>query len=168
MGRPKYRDIEVRGTVYADANAAAAALGVSPQTVRNAVRSGRTHRVGKGERWPEPLPVRVRGMVFKSARAAAEHFGVKPPAIYRAILQGREDRFLLPRKQRNGMSKPITIGPLSFSSMDEAARVLGFKQGYVSRSLRSGRTSAIERILGAAMREARRRQMQARLEGADD
>ena len=38
MGQRKYRDIEIHGVVYPDANAAAAALGVTAGQVRMAVR----------------------------------------------------------------------------------------------------------------------------------
>lgn len=169
MGRPPtYRNIEVRGTVYADAKAVADAYGVTTETVRKAIKKGTLHRIGTGAVGAEPLPVRIRGRVFPTARDAARHFGVGRSAIYHAIKQGREDRLGLPRQQKNGMAKPITIGPLSFPSMNEAGRVLGFGNNYVSQAISSGRTSAMERILSAAMREARRRQMQARMEGPDD
>lgn len=48
----RYRNIAVRGVVYADANAAAAALGVTAHSVRAAIREGRLQRLGqKGTRW---------------------------------------------------------------------------------------------------------------------
>lgn len=157
MGKRRYSDINVRGAVYADANAAAEALGVTPDAVRIAVRKGTTHRIGTGAVGREPMPVQINGKDFASAREAAAHFGIKPGAVYRAINEGRSQGFLQLLRQSHATWKPITIGTLSFSSMEEANRVLGFRQGYISQAIRRGSKAAMQRILGAAMREAHRR-----------
>ena len=157
MGKRLYRDINVRGTVYADANAAAESLGVTADTVRLAVRNGSTHRIGTGSIGREPMPVQINGKDFASAAEAAGYFGVKPGAVYRAINEGRSQGFLQLVRQSHATWKPVTIGTLSFSSMEEANRVLGFGQGYISQAIRRRSEAAMQRILGAAMREAHRR-----------
>lgn len=157
MGKRVYRDINVRGTVYADARAAAVALGVSPDAVRIAIRKGTTHRIGTGAVGIEPMPVRVRGRVFATAQAAAEHFGGTASGVYKAINSGRADSYLKPRRYNGATSKPVQIGTLTFSSMEEANRALGFGKGHISQVLRRGSKLARQRVLGAAMREAHRR-----------
>lgn len=157
MGKRLYTDINVRGTVYADANTAAEALGVTPDAVRIAVRKGTTHRIGTGAVGREPMPVQINGKDFASAQEAAAYFGGTPGGVYRAINDGRAQAFKQPLRYNGATSKPVTIGTLSFSSMEEASRVLGFGQGYISQAIRRGSKAAMQRILGAAMREAHRR-----------
>lgn len=158
MGRRIYRDIEIRGVVYPDAGSAAAAHGVSAQAVRVAVRKGTQHRVGTGAVGIEPMPVCLGGRRFVHAAAAARHFGVTRHAIYQAIASGRAQEFGGPPRHARLRSKPVTIGHLSFASMDEACRALGFRRGYVSQVLRRRSKTGLQIVLAAAMREARRRE----------
>ncbi|MBT2130104.1 hypothetical protein [Aliiroseovarius lamellibrachiae] len=154
MGRRLYTNIEVRGVTYKDANAAAKALGVTADAVRIAVRKGTTHRIGTGAVGAEPMPVQVRGKVFGSAREAAAQFGGTPAGVYRAINDGRAQEFKKPLRYNGATSKPISIGSLSFTSMEEANRTLGFGRGYIAKALRRQSKSAMQKILGAAMRYA--------------
>ncbi|WP_286905720.1 hypothetical protein [Roseovarius sp.] len=158
MGRQVYRGIEIRGVVYPDANAAAAALGVSANAVRLAVRKGSQHRIGTGAVGVEPMPICLAGTHFENAEAAAEHFGVTRHAVYQAIASGRAQEFGKPARHARLKSRPIALGNLSFSSMDEACRVLGFERGYISQVKRRGSKVGMQRVLAAAMREARRRE----------
>lgn len=151
MGKRVYRDITVRGVTYPDANAAAAALGVSAEAVRIAIRKGTAHRIGTRAVGSEPMPVLVNGQIFESARSAAAQLGLKPSTIYRAINEGRAHRLTGIRRYNGGRSKPVTLGNLCFSSMEQANRALGFRQGYVSLALRRGSKAAKQRILAAAM-----------------
>jgi len=154
MGKRIYRDFEVRGVVYPDANVAAAALGVTPEAVRIALRKGTAHRLGTGAVGAEPLPVRIRGRVFPSTNAAAAHLGVTPNAIQKALSEGREDQVGLPQRYNGAVSKPVTIGVQTYPSMASASRALGFSAGYVSQALRRQSTVAMQGILAAAMRDA--------------
>ncbi len=158
MGKRKYQDIEIRGVVYADTNAAAKALGVTSETVRTAIRKGTQHRIGTGATGVEPMPVCLAGLHFEDARAAAVHFGVTRHAVYQAIVSGRAQDFGKRPRYAYPSSKPITIGALSFPSMDEASRVLGFRQGYISLAMRRGSKAGLQRILAAAMKESMRRE----------
>ncbi|MDN5789035.1 hypothetical protein [Pseudorhodobacter sp.] len=159
MAHPKYRDIEVRGTVYPTVNAAARALRVQPQTVMKAIRAGRLAAVGTGASHPEPLPVRIRGRDFPHAKAAAAHFGLRPNTIHAAIARGAEHRVGLPRDCPANMSKAVQLGPLRFTSMAAADRALGFPYGSVSMALRRG-GGRMHRIIRAAMELAARRDQQ--------
>ncbi|WP_347311382.1 hypothetical protein [Defluviimonas sp. SAOS-178_SWC] len=153
MGGTIYRDIEIRGQVFPTAAAAAAHFGVVPDTVRLAVRRGTLHRVGTGEIGAEPCPVRIRGVDYRSAREAARAFGVTAAAIHRALAEGRVDRIgLAQRRGRAHRSREIIIGGVCYPSMRAADGALGFKPGYIARSMKNGRKCAWERILGAAMR----------------
>jgi len=157
-GKPIYSNIEIRGVVYPDARAAAAALGVSPDAVRIAVRKGTRHRIGTGAVGVEPMPVCLAGQRFENVRAAAAHFGVTRHAIYQAISSGRAQDFGKPPRHARLKSKPVTIGNLAFPSMAAADRVLGFGQGYISRALRRGSKAGLQRIWAAAMKESMRRE----------
>lgn len=157
MGKRIYRDIAINGIVYADANAAAEALGVTPQTVRKAIQKDTTHRIGSRIVGAEPMPVWIRGQDFTSAKDAAAHFGVTTGAVYRAINEGRAERFLLPRRG-GARSKPVTVAGRKFPSMAEASRALGFSQTYISRVLRNGSVASIQRVIEAAEHKLKPRQ----------
>ena len=101
MGRRIYHDITIRGQTYATANAAAAALGVQPQTVAKAVQAGRLDGVGLGQSHPVALPVRVRGKTYPTAVAAAKALGLAVSTIYNAIEKGSEDVVGLPRDRKS-------------------------------------------------------------------
>lgn len=147
-----YRDIEIRGRVYPDANAAAAALGVTADAVRMAARRGTLHRCGTGASHPEPMPVRIRGVVYPDARTAAAALGVTPTAVWAALAAGNPDRVGLPNPPPNWRARPFTVGGLRFASMRAAALALGFSDpGYVARAMKRNSRRGRERILAAAM-----------------
>ncbi len=158
MGKRIYLDIEVRGVVYANANAAGLALGVSAEAVRIAIRNGTQHRIGTGAVGVEPMPVCLGGLNFENAGLAAEHFGVTKHAVYQAISAGRAQDFGKPPRHARLRSKPVTIGNLTFPSMDEAGRVLGFGQGFISQAMRQKSKAGLQKILAAAMKESMRRE----------
>lgn len=158
MGARIYQSIEIRGVTYPDLNAAADALGVHPNTVRAARRNGRLHRVGTGRVGTEPLPVRIAGQEFESAQAAAAHFGVAVGTVYSAVCDGDPDRIVRPKRYNPWKSQPFSIGGLTFPSMREASRALGFKsEEYIAKAIKRGSRRGQERILAAAMAYAARR-----------
>ena len=72
MGKRRHRAVEIRGVVYPDANVAAAAVGVQPQTVICAIRNGTLDDCGLGKVGAKPMPIRIRGVDYPNARAAAQ------------------------------------------------------------------------------------------------
>ena len=157
MGKRVWRDIVVRGEVFATVAEAAARFGVTQETVRIALKRGTAHRVGTGKTGVEPMPIRVRGVVYRDARAAAAAFGLSPPAIWQAIHHGRIDMVgLPPRAVVPHRSRRVVIGGVAYPSMAAADRALGFKPGYMSHAIQLDRASAQERILAAAMALAAR------------
>ena len=160
MGRRKYRDITIRGVTYPTAQAAARALGVQEQTVHVALRAGALDTVGMGSGHRAAMPVRVLGKTYPSARAAAAALGCTRTAIYRAITEGREDRF--GTRPFAGAQKaraiPVSIAGMSWPSMAQASRALGFDASYVSHALSSGSPAMREALMAAAMRLASRKE----------
>lgn len=145
MGRRIYENINIRG--------------VTAEAVHIALRKGTQHRIGTGAVGVEPMSIFLSGMHFNNIHDAAAHFGVTRTAVYQAISRGRAQGFRkLPRHSRSN-SKPITIGNLRFSSMDEACRVLGFNSGFISLTMRRRSKTGLQRILAAAMQESRRREV---------
>ena len=157
MGQKIYKNIEIRGVVYADARAAAVALGVTPDNVRMCIRNGTLHRCGTGGSHPEPLPVRIRGRVYPSARAAALALKVRANTIYKALGEGDVDRVGVKRPHPRNRAKPVTIGGLTFPSMRAASLELGFQGEYVSRVLRKRTRRGLEELTAAAMRLSAKR-----------
>lgn len=148
----KYVDLEIRGAIYANAQAAAERFGVDAQTVRKAARAGTLHRVGLGRCGKEPMRVRVGDRTFENAREAAAELGCTPSAVWGAVWHGDPDRLLRPRGRPGANAQTVEIGPLSFPSMAAASRALGFSHGYVSLAFRRGSRGMQERLLAAAMR----------------
>lgn len=152
MGKRLYADIEIRGRVFATAADAAAHFGVTAQTVRIAVRSGTTHRIGTGAVGPEPGPVRIRGVVYPTAAAAAAALGLTANAIRNAVCENRTETVGLPRCHlRKPGAKEITLAGVRFASLADAERALGLSRGYISHAIQRNRAAARERILAAAM-----------------
>ena len=151
MGKRLHRDIEIRGVIYATANAAAKALGVQPSTVIRAIGCGRLDTLGTGIGGWAPLPVRIRGTVYPSQRHAAEALGVTQPAISYALKEGREDQVGLPPPPPPlNNAKSVTIGSHKFRSMRAASMALGLEQSAVSRAMR-GEGFMREKVMAAAM-----------------
>lgn len=151
MGNRIYQDIEIRGVVYPDADAAAAAFGVTADAVRMACRRGTQHRIGTGAVGVEPMRVRIAGRDFETAKAAAAHFGVHTSAVYAAIRDGDPDRVARPAVYNPWKSRRFSIGGLTFPSMSAASRALGFTDEYIAQVMRRGSERGRERILAAAM-----------------
>jgi hypothetical protein len=151
MGKRRYRDIEIRGTVYPTVQDVADALGVTPRAVTMAIRKGTTDRIGTGAVGSEPMPVRIRGRVYPDAGAAAKALGVTRGRIHQAINRGHEDRVGLPPSHNGARAKPVRVGGLDFPSMAAASRALGFRSEYLSRVMTRGSKRGRERILAAAM-----------------
>jgi len=148
-----YRSVTIRGVTYPNLSAAGRALGVSPNTVRAARRKGTLHRVGTGRVGPEPMRVRIADQVFENASAAAAHFGVKVMTVYSAISENDPERIARPKVYNPWKSQPFEVGGLSFPSMREASRALGFKNSeFIAQAIKRGSKKGRERILGAAMR----------------
>ena len=152
MTARRHTNLTIRGVTYRDADHAAAELKVHPVTVRAHARAGTLHRCGAGASGVEPTPVRVRGVDFESAEAAAAHFGVHIQVVYRRLAKGRPDDIGLPNERGQHLAKPVVIGPVSFRSMRDADRALGFGRDYVQKAFRRNSQSMLERILAAAMR----------------
>lgn len=152
MGLRVYADIEIRGVVYPTAVDAARALGVTDGTVRAAARNGTLHRVGLGQCFPEPMPIRIRGVVYPDAHTAARANGVTVSAIWQAMHKNKLDRVGLgPSYDRPSRAKPFAIGPARYVSMAAASVALGFSRDFISRELRRNRARAMERIIAAQM-----------------
>lgn len=154
-----HRDLVIRGVIYPDADAAAAAMGVSAMTIRSHARAGTLDRCGLGLTGGNPgNPVKVRGRVFASGVEAARHFGVNPNSVWRRLNEGRPEEIGLPNQRGIYRAKSVVFGPLRFRSMAEASRALGFSRSYVSCALRSGSPRMRERIVAAAMELAGRKE----------
>jgi hypothetical protein len=146
----RHRDIVIRGVTYPTTQAAAAALGVSDNTVMRAARLGRLDGVGLGKTGPVSGSVRVRGKIYPSIRAAAKALKLTYATVWFALEQGREDRVGLAFK-RPGRSTPVQIGPYRFASRVEASRQLGFADSFVGQALRRKSKAGRQKILAAAM-----------------
>jgi hypothetical protein len=147
--------VEIRGVVYPDIRAAAAAVGVHPNTVRRAIKAGTLHRCGTGAVGIEPMPVRIRGKVYADAYAAAAAHGVAVSTVRSALAKGDPDAV---GRVTHTVTRayPVVIGPVSFPSRRAASRALGFANpDYVNKALRRG-SAPRERVLAAAMAYAMR------------
>lgn len=152
MGKRRYRDIQLDGVVYADADALAAAKGVKPATARRAIRLKRLHRLGVGRPGPEPMPVRIGDREFADVPSAAKALGKTQAAVWSAISDGDPDRLVRPPRWNPAKAQPIEIGGLHFPSHRAASRALGFSNpDYVGVVLRRGYKRGWQRVLGAAM-----------------
>lgn len=152
MSGKRHRDFTVRGVTYADTAEAAAALGVTRGSVADAIRNGGLDTLGLG-RGLMPMPVFVRGKHYASAKLAGEALGLTDAAIYRAIKDGRQDTVGLPQRYVGGRKVPLSLEPLSFPSIREAERQLGFKRGYIDLVIRRNSKRGWQRIMRAVWRE---------------
>lgn len=150
MGQRMYSNLVVRGTVYATAQEAARALGVTEVTVHMAARLGRLDRLGLGRGRRAPTPVVVRGVTYPSALAVAEAFGVSRRAVYSAKARGALDRIGLPPATPPTM--PVIVRGLSFASMSAAAAHFGVTRAAIWRAIDQGRAHRF----GERARPARR------------
>ncbi|XAT57862.1 hypothetical protein GN241_11120 [Rhodobacteraceae bacterium IMCC1335] len=154
MGGRKYQNIEICGRIYAHADEAGAALGVTGTTVRQHIRAGTLHRMARGLSGPEPMPVRIRGIDYDSPAQAAKALGIGIDQVYRRLADGCPDSIGLRNDRGQHCAKPFKIGPLEFRSLSEASRVLGLGKDYVGRAYRRGSKRMQERVLAAAILHA--------------
>jgi hypothetical protein len=152
MGQRKYRDISIRGVVYATAQEAAAALGVSDATVMLAARNGTLETCGTGRSHPRPMPCHVGGRTFPTVARAAKHFKCSKGAIYKAINDGNPDRIGKPLTYNGATSKPFVYQGHSWPSHAQAERDLGLPRGFIRQVRRRNSRRGQERLLAAVMR----------------
>lgn len=153
MGRRKYRNIVIRGQVFATAQDAARHFGVHEETVMMAVRKGRLDTVGLGRaaQKPTPMPVVIAGRAFGSCGEAAQAFGVCRTTIWKAVDEGRAHRFGGPPAYGKRPGTPLTICGRRFPSMEEAARCLGISRSWLRRLVLRTDARSRERLLRAVM-----------------
>lgn len=134
--RLKYRDIEIRGVVYPDAKAAAAALGITAKAVRRAVRDGRLDAVGlKGN------PVTIRGRSFPSYAAAGRALGVTAETVGKAVAAGTLHRVGTGRA--GWEPRPVRINGKVYESAAKAAHALGVKRCTIYEAIAQGREDRV-------------------------
>lgn len=142
------RAVTIRGVTYPNFAAAGRALGVGARTIRDAYSRGTLHRAGLGHKGPEPMRVRIAGLVFDDIHAAAAHYGVRPMTVYSAIADGDPDRIVRTPAYNPWNSKPFKIGGLTFPSMRQASRALGFESvNFIAKAIKRGSIRGRERIL---------------------
>lgn len=155
--RSSDQSVTIRGVTYDSPKAAAAEFGLHPNTVRTARRNGTLERVGTGRTGVEPMRVRIDGQDFDDVHAAAAHFGVAVMTVYAAIADGDPDRIARPPSYNPWKSRPFEVGGITFPSMRDASRKLGFKNPeYIAKAIKQKSKRGRERILAAAMRYAAR------------
>ena len=153
--------VTIRGVTYPSFSAAARALNVAPQTVRQAKARGTLHRVGLGQLGKERMPVRIGGVTYADVYAASAALGVSRYTIWAAIHDGDPDRLVRPRVYRAPNERPVTLGGLSWPSMSAASRALDLPPEAVSVALRKGGPRRMERIMAAVMRLKSRQERRA-------
>ena len=90
------------------------------------------------------MSVKVGPLVFETVAKCAEHYGVTTSTVYAALHRGTIDNLGSGRGNRTSHlkcgcnRKPVNFGRLSFASLSEASRALGYSSNYVSFVLRKG------------------------------
>lgn len=153
MGERKYRDLVIRGQVFATVQEAARHFGLAEETVHAALRKGRLDTIGLGRpaQRPTPMPVVIAGRRFASCDDAAKAFGVCRTTIWKAVDEGRADRFGGPPRYHKRQGQPVTILGRRFASMDAAARALGLSRTWLARLVRRSDPRSRERLMAAVM-----------------
>jgi DNA-binding transcriptional regulator YhcF (GntR family) len=154
----------------------AAAFGISPQAVRQAIRKGRVDQIGlpphvtRFRHGPEPFSVRIRGELYPSVNAAAEALGVSPVTVRNAIRRGREDFIGIGQSRKHstasvgrvpGNARAVQIGAQKFPSIKHVARFAGIGYTTVRDHLKAGNVAAlIAHVMRAqAAREGHRKKL---------
>ncbi len=140
MGQRKYQDIEIHGVVYPDANAAAAALGVTAGQVRMAVRRGRLD--GLGTR-PALRPVTIRGVTYSNFSEAGKALGVHANTVRAAYRNGTLHRVGTGRVGPEPMR--VRIAGQDFEDVNAAAAHFGVQPGTVYSAICDGDPDRIAR-----------------------
>lgn len=100
---------------------------------------------------PKPMPVCVRGKNFDSIVECAAHFGISTVSVWQSIDAGRAD-FIGTGKARpgnkQGRPKEITLGGVTYPSVNAAAHALGYSRG---NALRRALRVRPERVYARAM-----------------
>lgn len=136
----KYRDIEIHGKVYRDANHAAEAFGVTPNHIRKALLRGRLDGIGRGR---GESPVTIRGVRYPSCAAAGRAFGVTGESVARSRDRGTLDRVGL--GLRGARPTPVRIDGRDFESARAAAEFYGRTVPAVWAALEAGDPDRIAR-----------------------
>ncbi len=140
MGKRLYHNINVRGTIYADANAAAAALGVTAHQVRRAVRCGRLDSLGTR---PDFRPVTIRGVTYANFSEAARALGVNPNTVRVAYYNDTLHRVGTGRTGPEPMR--VKIAGQVFNSAHDAARHFGCCPSTIWSALADGDPDRVAR-----------------------
>lgn len=140
MGKRVYQNIEIRGVVYPDANAAAAALGVTAGQVRMAVRKDRLD--GLGTR-PAQRPVTIRGVTYPNFSAAGKALGVNPNTVRAAYRNGTLHRVGTGRVGPEPMR--VRIAGKDFEDVNAAAAHFGVQPGTVYSAICDGDPDRVAR-----------------------
>ena len=98
-------------------------------------------------------PVSYRGKVYASGIDVARAVGCDPNTVYNHLRKYGHLEHLGETKLRSPhmRRKPLRVGPLTFSSRLEAARILGVHRREVFRAC-AGDATAKQKLLAAAMR----------------
>lgn len=135
-------EITVRGVTYANADEAAAVLGVGRHRILAAQRKGKLETVGLKRRYRD---FEINGKRFADLNAAAKHFGVTTDRIEQAVRSGKTET--LGTRMRPCEMK-ISIRGQVYANAKEAAEAFGVKQSAVYQAIYRG---TIDRLgLGAA------------------
>lgn len=140
MAKTVYRDFEIRGVVYPDANAAAAALGVTAGQVRMALRKGRLDGLGTRAAMQ---PVTIRGKTYPSFSAASGALGVHPNTVRAAYRNGTLHRVGTGRVGPEPMR--VHIAGQDFEDVYEAAAHFGVQPATVYSAISDGDPDRIAR-----------------------
>lgn len=136
--------ITIRGINYPSVKDAAEKLGLHVNAIYNAKRAGNLDRVGLGR---HITTVKIRGVVYTSAKEASEKLGVHINGIYNALSRGNLDNVGLGpgahNSPRNGNSKRLDFGRISFASRAEASRYIGKSDKYVTEMFKRGKRELV-------------------------
>lgn len=120
MGERRYTDITIAGVTYADANSAAAALGVTAGHIRKAVRRGRLETLGTR---PIRCTVTIRGVTYASFSEAGRALGVHANTVRAAYRSGTLHRVGTGRVGPEPMR--VQIAGRIFENVHDAAKHFG-------------------------------------------
>lgn len=136
----KYKNIEVRGVVYPDANAVAEAFGVTVGQVRTAVCRGRLDSIGTGHK---QIPVTIRGVSYPNFSAAGLALGVHGNTVRAAYYKGTLHRVGTGRVGVEPMR--VRIAGKDFKNVAAAAKHFGVERGTVYSAISDGDPDRIAR-----------------------
>lgn len=162
------QSVTIRGVEYENTDVAAAAFGITRDTVSRAKRLGRLDFVGlhpsntRTSCGAGPMPVRIRGKLYPSAAEAARKLGVTANTVHTMISTGREDFIGFGRKRSHrkrttatpGNAKEVRLGQFVWPSICAAVRDLDTTRDIIHGIVRRNDTAKLLRLLMA--RDARK------------